>query len=74
MDCYCEKWHKNNTTDDEWNVVYQVVVPSIFRQQVLSLAHDHLLSGHLGVTKNVQSCLTTFFFWYGLKRDVVAVL
>ncbi len=64
------KWHKNNTTDDEWNVVYQVVVPSIFRQQVLSLAHDHLLSGHLGVTKTYNRVLQ-HFFWYGLKLDVV---
>lgn len=44
-----QKWHK-----DEWNVVYQVVVPSIFCQQVLSLAHNHLLSGHLGL------CFTAF--------------
>ncbi|XP_048035833.1 uncharacterized protein LOC125261281 [Megalobrama amblycephala] len=64
------KWHKNNAVEDEWNVVYQVVVPSIFRQQVLSLAHDHLLSGHLGVTKTYNRVLQ-HFFWYGLKRDVV---
>ncbi len=64
------KWHKNNTTDDEWNVVYQVVVPSIFHQQVLTLAHDHLLSGHLGVTKTYNRVLQ-HLFWYGLKRDVV---
>ncbi len=64
------KWHTNNTSDDEWNVVYQVVVPSIFCQQVLSLAHDHLLSGHLGVTKTYNRVLQ-YFFWYGLKCDVV---
>lgn len=55
------KWHKNNTTDDEWNVVYQVVVPSIFRQQVLSLVHSHLLSEHLGVTKTYNRVLQYLF-------------
>lgn len=69
-DLLMRKWHKSNTMDDEWNVVYQVVAPSIFRQQILSLAHDHLLSGHLGVTKTYNRILQ-HFFWYGLKRDVV---
>lgn len=55
------KWHKNNTTDDEWNVVYEVVVPSIFCQQVLSLAHSHLLSEHLGVTKTYNRVLQYLF-------------
>lgn len=59
------KWHKSNTTEDEWNVVYQVVVPSMFRRQVLSLAHDHLLSGHLGVTKTYNRILQHFFLvWF----------
>ncbi len=34
--------------DLDWNVIYQVVVPSMYRSYVLCLAHEHLLSGHLG--------------------------
>ncbi len=45
-----------------------MVVPSKYRS-VLFLAHEHLLSGHLGVTKTYHRILQ-HFFWPGLKRDV----
>lgn len=64
------KWRKSNSTESEWNFVYQVVVPTIFRPQVLSLAHDHTLAGHLGITKTYNRILQ-HFFWHGLKRDVI---
>lgn len=35
------------------------------------MAHDHILSGHLGVTKTYNRILR-YFFWPGLKSDVVA--
>ncbi|MGL5371752.1 MAG: integrase zinc binding domain-containing protein, partial [Plesiomonas shigelloides] len=35
----------------EVDAVYQIVVPTQFRSHVLMLAHDHSLSGHLGITK-----------------------
>uniref|UniRef100_A0A671VWW5 Gypsy retrotransposon integrase-like protein 1 n=1 Tax=Sparus aurata TaxID=8175 RepID=A0A671VWW5_SPAAU len=50
--------------------VRQIVVPQPFRPQVLSLAHDHNMSGHLGVRKTYQRILR-YFFWLGLKSDVV---
>lgn len=53
--------------EDDW--VYQIVVPSKFRQSVLSLAHDHLWSGHLGINKTYHRVLR-HFFWPGLKSDV----
>lgn len=54
---------------DDWNVVHQIVVPSKFRQHILSLAHDHLWSGHLGINKTYNRVLQ-HFFWPGLKADV----
>ncbi|XP_073807553.1 uncharacterized protein [Danio rerio] len=63
------KWSSAMEQDDEWSTVYQVVVPSVFRQQVLVLAHDHVLSGHLGITKTYHRILK-HFFWPGLKQDV----
>lgn len=48
----------------------QVVVPQQFRSQVLSLAHDHSMSGHLGIRKTYSRILR-YFFWPGLKSDVV---
>lgn len=52
----------------ECDVVTQVVVPKEFCLQVLSLAHDHNLSGHLGVKKTYHRVLQ-YFFWPGLKSD-----
>ncbi|CAI5691564.1 unnamed protein product [Oreochromis niloticus] len=49
--------------------VQQIVVPQSFRSQVLSLAHDHIMSGHLGITKTYNRVLR-YFFWPGLKSDV----
>ncbi len=46
-----------------------MVVPSKFHSYVLCLAHEHLLSAHLGVTKTYHRILQ-HFFWPGLKRDV----
>ncbi len=56
--------------DPEWSAVYQVVIPECYRQQVLSLAHDHDLSGHLGIKKTYHRVLR-HFFWPCLKADVV---
>ncbi|CAJ1076939.1 uncharacterized protein LOC118558122 [Xyrichtys novacula] len=50
-------------------VVNQVVVPTDYRAQILSLAHDSSLAGHLGVKKTYHRVLRNFF-WPGLKTDV----
>lgn len=55
--------------DEDWNVVNQIVVPKPYRQEILSLAHDIPLSGHLGVKKTYDRILK-YFFWPGLKKDV----
>uniref|UniRef100_A0A3B1IMD5 Gypsy retrotransposon integrase-like protein 1 n=1 Tax=Astyanax mexicanus TaxID=7994 RepID=A0A3B1IMD5_ASTMX len=67
------KWvpPKLSKTDSEWTTTYQIVVPTAYRSQVLTLAHDHCLSGHLGVTKTYKQILQ-HFFWPGLKSDVSA--
>lgn len=45
------------------------MVPQPHRQQVLSLAHDHPWSGHLGVTKTRDRVLK-HFFWPKVNCDV----
>ncbi len=55
------RWCPDVKEDSEWDGVYQVVIPSCCRQQVLSLAHDHDLSGHLGVKKTYTRILRHFF-------------
>ena len=63
------KWNAHGK-EKGWDSVYQVVLPTQFRQQVLSLAHDFAWSGHLGITKTYDRGLR-HFFWPGLKTDVV---
>lgn len=68
-DLLMRKWC-SNAKDSDWDVVYQIVIPSPYRQHVLCLAHDHQLAGHLGVTKTYNRILQ-HFFWPGLKKHVV---
>ncbi|CAL9707779.1 unnamed protein product [Knipowitschia caucasica] len=64
------KWTPLNVSPiEEWSVVTQIVVPSQFRAEILNLAHDNPLAGHLGVRKTYDRILR-HFFWPGLKRDV----
>ena len=60
------KWTPSVTDSDS---VYQVVVPSVYRPHVLSIAHESKWSGHLGVNKTYKLILK-HFFWPGLKTDV----
>lgn len=63
------KWSPNNRGDLDWSTVYQIVIPDQYRQQILSLAHDHHMSGHLGVTKTYDRIIR-HFFWPGMKKNV----
>ena len=62
-------WSNPAADGVDWGTCHQVVVLQPHRQQVLSLAHDHPWSGHLGVTKTHDRVLKNFF-WPKVKRDV----
>ncbi|XP_065921940.1 retrovirus-related Pol polyprotein from transposon 412 [Magallana gigas] len=47
----------------------QLVVPDKFRNQVMKLAHDSLLAGHLG-TQRTLARVTSEFWWPGIQSDV----
>ncbi len=64
------KWCVSPKQDSDWDVSYQIVVPVLYRPHVLCLAHDHPLSGHLGVRKTYTRILK-HFFWPGMRKDVV---
>ncbi|XP_068243590.1 uncharacterized protein [Palaemon carinicauda] len=49
--------------------VEQIVVPSKYQNDVLSLAHEDSFSGHFGVCKT-HSRLAKYFWWPGLKSSV----
>ncbi len=62
------KW-KPQQEELGWQEVQQIVLPSTYRQQVLKLAHENFLSGHVGITKTYYR-ISRYFFWPGLKNSV----
>ena len=56
-------------TVDNNNAFLQVVVPSKYRSEVMKLAHESLLGGHLGSQKTCDRVLTNFF-WPGIQSSV----
>ncbi len=65
------KWRPQSLSkQDEWSNVFQIVVPQAFRKEILKLAHDGIMVGHLGVNKTYsQNCRV--FIGLVLKKDVV---
>ena len=47
----------------------QLLIPESFREKVLRLAHETLMSGNLGIKKTMDRVLTEFF-WPGVCDDV----
>ena len=68
-DLLMRKWSSPAADGLDWGVVSQVVVPTPFRHQVLSLAHETPWAGHLGVTKTYNRVLK-HFFWPKLRTSV----
>ena len=64
------KWRPPEVSaEDEWKVVYQIVLPSSYRKEVLQVAHETPTAGHLGVNKT-ESRILQHFYWPGIRRDV----
>lgn len=57
------------STQDDWSIVTQIVVPNKFWGEIPSLAHNNPLDGHLGFNKTYIPYLVPVF-WPGLKWDV----
>lgn len=47
----------------------QIVVPKLYRQEILSVAHDGLFAGHMGRTKTYDRVVADFY-WPGMYADV----
>ena len=54
---------------EDWAVTHQIVVPKLYRNEILSMAHDLPFGGHLGVRKTKDRILR-HFFWPGMDHDV----
>ena len=53
----------------ENKLTLQLVISESFREKVLRLAHETLMSGHLGIKKTMDRVLTEFF-WPGVCGDI----
>ena len=64
------KWRPPDApADEDWQVIHQVVVPRVYRQDVIGIAHSGPLGGHLGVRKTSDKILK-HFWWPALRKDV----
>ena len=64
------KWRPFDVpADDEWAVYHRIVVPKSYRHEILSIAHESPMSGHLGINKAYHKIIN-HFYWPGLKSDV----
>ena len=64
------KWRPPDApTLEEWQVVHQIVLPKCCRKEVMSLAHESPMAGHLGINKTYNRVLS-HFFWPKMRHDV----
>ena len=47
----------------------QIVVPNCLREKVMRIAHENLMSGHLGIKKTYQK-VWNYFYWTGMRKDI----
>lgn len=64
------KWRPpTRPADVDWTTCEQVVLPQCYRREVMSLVHDSVLGGHLGVRKTLEK-ISHHFFWPSIRKDV----
>ena len=68
-DVLMRKWHSpRSPASDDWSVVHQVVLPLSFRPEVLRLAHEVPMAGHVGI-RRTRSRIMAHFWWPRLYKD-----
>ena len=53
-----------------WNPSLKLVLPEIWRAEVLTLLHDNICAGHMGIHRT-RARVRARFYWVGFKEDVV---
>ena len=54
---------------EQGKIFEQLIVPEQYRELVMQLAHESILTGHLPVTSSVHKVLSEYY-WPGIYRDV----
>jgi hypothetical protein len=69
-DIIMRKWRPPDVSvDDKWSVRYQIVILKPYREEVLRLAHETPLSGHLGINKTYEKIIR-HFYWPGVQKTM----
>ena len=64
------KWRPPNVpASEEWSVVHQIVVPKVYQSEILKLAHESSMGGHLGINKT-YSKITKHLYWPQIRHCV----
>ena len=67
------KWRSpNGPASEEWPVVHQIVVPKVYQTEMLKLAHESSMGGHLGINKT-YSKITIHFYWPQIRCCVAEI-
>ncbi|KAL8601078.1 hypothetical protein ACOMHN_040779 [Nucella lapillus] len=61
--------HRMFTKTKTGKVTSQLVVPACFRETVMSVGHESLMAGHLGISKTADRVLSSFH-WPGAMADL----
>ncbi|KAL8563286.1 hypothetical protein ACOMHN_058784 [Nucella lapillus] len=61
--------HRMFTKAKTGKVTSQLVVPACFRETVMSVGHESLMAGHLGISKTADRVLSSFH-WPGAMADL----
>ena len=66
-----QKWMPSTfPTSEEWSVLHQIVVPKVYQSEILKLAHESSMGGHLGINKT-YSKITKHFYLPQIRHCVV---
>ena len=49
------KWKQDFPVGDKWTAIQQIGVQSVYRSEILSMAHDTPMSSHIGINKTYQT-------------------
>ena len=55
--------------DEDWTVIHQIIVPPCYRKEILRIAHELPVGGHLGA-KKTKDRIRKHFYWPKLGVDV----
>ena len=63
----CSRHFSENA--EPFNVKWQIVVPDSLKNAVISLAHEGLMSSHMGFYKTFCK-INSLFYWIGMRKDI----